>query len=718
MKKYKFKIDVNVLNHLGIGLYSSTPSILTEIVANAWDADAALVDITIDPSKSEIIIDDDGHGMSDDDIQNKFLNVGYNRRDSEPNGRKTQSGNRFVMGRKGIGKLAMFSLAEQITVTTKKIDTEAISFSFSVKDLLSKIKAGEEYEVLTGPVPSDFKKEKGTRLELRKLNSRIEKTASYLRPRLARRFSVIGNEKGFDVALNGKKITPEDRDFFEDVQFLWYFDEESRDFVVNLAHNLAQVDAATAGEDVVAALDATAAANAEGDAASTTVVEAPQTNTVVAPAIPGIPNALLANKEPCIAQLENEIDVNGQKFYLKGYLATVDKPSKLGKDEESINKIAIFANGRVFQTDILNEVGDARHFNSYIVGEIHADFLDDDQTDRATASREAIKHDDERFYALRLHLRKMLNILRDDWDKWRAALVPGGSETQSAAILEWIAGMKDKRDQKLAERLMASITNNRMFDDESRDAAAKTLLYQSAIAGFEKLRVRRELVRLESVKDIFSPEFLAIFATMDDIEESHFLDITRQRLEVIEKFQSIVDDQSLERVVQEYLFDHLWLLDPSWDRITRSEQMEITLTAELKRRYPDAENGARIDIAYRTSSARHVIVELKKPGRKCTFDELAQQARKYIAATRQYFQEHPDIAMMNGRVPHIDTYILVSEKPQSLLEEDEQSMRISNIQFLTYSGLITNARKAYAEYLSAKGSVSRIEQILQRVRPA
>jgi len=31
-------IDLNVLNHLGIKLYSSIPAVLSEAVANAWDA--------------------------------------------------------------------------------------------------------------------------------------------------------------------------------------------------------------------------------------------------------------------------------------------------------------------------------------------------------------------------------------------------------------------------------------------------------------------------------------------------------------------------------------------------------------------------------------------------------------------------------------------------------------------------------------------------------
>ena len=35
-----FDVDVNVINHLGIGLYSSIPAAIAELVANCWDADA------------------------------------------------------------------------------------------------------------------------------------------------------------------------------------------------------------------------------------------------------------------------------------------------------------------------------------------------------------------------------------------------------------------------------------------------------------------------------------------------------------------------------------------------------------------------------------------------------------------------------------------------------------------------------------------------------
>ena len=673
MNDLKLTIDLNVLNHLGLGLYSSTPSIVTEIVANAYDADASWVKIDIYPDQDRIVVEDDGHGMAREDVKKKFLNVGYSRR-AGTNKDKSDKGTRKVMGRKGIGKLAMFSLADKITVVTRAQGKDATAFQFEVEELRLKIEAKQEYDIKEPQIPEDFKVTSGTRIILEKLNTGIGKTEKFLRPRLARRFSTMDdpNDK-FEIQLNGKAITHEDRGYYNDVQFLWYFDDATLTRERTRAKKIAAVTRDVGG---------------------------------------------VVTKEVCIQKLENSFTLqkSGQVLSITGFIAAVDKPSKLGKDDESINQISIFANKRVFQTDILKEIGDARLFNRYIIGEIHADFLDADEIDRSTASRESVKHDDPEYAALSLHLKSCLGLIDDQWDEWRIALDPDPVEASTPIIEEWLNSLPDARDKKVAKNLIGSINKTDFINDEKKDRNIKLMLLQSAISGFEKLRVRRQLDKLENVSDIFSPEFLALFSTMDDIEASYYLDITKQRLEVIEKFKDLVDGAALEKVVQKYLFKHLWLLDPTWDRITGSEKMEQTMTEYLKKADPDTDEGARIDIAYLTSSARHVIVELKRPGIKVTFDKLRDQARKYIVSTLKYFEEHPDVLKLKGRVPPIDVYILVSEKPKPLLESDEIGLRINNIEFFTYSGLIVNAEKAYQEYYTAHEKVSSIDKFIGKIR--
>jgi len=131
-------LSLNVLNHLGINLYSNIPAVLSEIVANSWDADAKNVKISI--GAEEIIILDDGCGMDAKDINDKFLFVGYQKRHDSVKSPKFE---RKYMGRKGIGKLSMFSIANEVEVySRKKIERgyETNALRMSVEEITKKLK--------------------------------------------------------------------------------------------------------------------------------------------------------------------------------------------------------------------------------------------------------------------------------------------------------------------------------------------------------------------------------------------------------------------------------------------------------------------------------------------------------------------------------------------------------------------------------------------------
>src|SRR5229473_6851628 len=114
---FTFAISLSVLNHLGRSLYRSFATVLGEAISNSWDADAKKVEICVDKKKDSFLIKDDGVGMNADDFQNKFLKIGYSKRKS---GAKASPGGRPFIGRKGIGKLALLSCADEITVVSKE----------------------------------------------------------------------------------------------------------------------------------------------------------------------------------------------------------------------------------------------------------------------------------------------------------------------------------------------------------------------------------------------------------------------------------------------------------------------------------------------------------------------------------------------------------------------------------------------------------------------
>ncbi|SUO96707.1 ATP-binding protein [Suttonella ornithocola] len=222
--KYRMTVDLNVLEHLGINLYSNLSAVLTEIVANAWDADASKIQITIDENTpcQFIEIFDDGKGITSEEMNEKFLKVGYRRRlnSSDPEAVITASG-RPVMGRKGLGKLALFSVADSVIIQSMGADGIAHGLTMETQAIRDAIKNNQaEYNPPFLPQECLTIKEKGTFIRLEKINnSRIKQTINSLKKRLARRFSVYGDK--FKIIINHQEITMKDRDDIENTRFLW-----------------------------------------------------------------------------------------------------------------------------------------------------------------------------------------------------------------------------------------------------------------------------------------------------------------------------------------------------------------------------------------------------------------------------------------------------------------------------------------------------------------
>ena len=236
---YKMKFDAGTIKHLGLQMYSTLPPVIGELVANGWDANASRVEITIpemplDPSKSEIIILDNGIGMSDRDVRTKYVITGRDRRESESTDESPAPLRRKVMGRKGIGKFSSFGIAKEIEIeSVKGDDTSRFVMNYD-KMMAQAAEQSIEFKALppTGTIS------KGTKVTLRrftKFNTRRIQI-ELLRRRLARRFSVIGNQNGFEVIINGSPISTEERDLqsllvkdSEGQRYIWEYENEKID---------------------------------------------------------------------------------------------------------------------------------------------------------------------------------------------------------------------------------------------------------------------------------------------------------------------------------------------------------------------------------------------------------------------------------------------------------------------------------------------------------
>jgi hypothetical protein len=112
---------------------------LTELVANAWDAGASKVDITIpDEQDQKLIIKDDGIGLTKEEFYARWMKLGYNRfrhQGSQVEFPHDRNGTRLAYGRNGIGRHGLLCFNNQYTVITRKGGEES---TFSISTLSEK----------------------------------------------------------------------------------------------------------------------------------------------------------------------------------------------------------------------------------------------------------------------------------------------------------------------------------------------------------------------------------------------------------------------------------------------------------------------------------------------------------------------------------------------------------------------------------------------------
>ena len=270
-REYKMTVAGQLFKHLGLQMYSGAVPAISELISNAYDAMARNVWVTIPTGRpiqanDEIIVKDDGYGMSFEECNSFYLSVGRNRRSRGVEWTKTYNGlkPRKVQGRKGIGKLAGFGIAERIDVRTvkdKHISHFALDFNV--------ITRSESFADKEGYVPdarSDDGKntteKPGTTVSLSQLTISRSIDEEQFKRGIARRMVIL--DEDFTVCVNGKAISRQEipfqfrfpaktrewelADLSNGQQIQWWAgfckdtipEEEQRGFVVYVRGKLAQ----------------------------------------------------------------------------------------------------------------------------------------------------------------------------------------------------------------------------------------------------------------------------------------------------------------------------------------------------------------------------------------------------------------------------------------------------------------------------------------------
>lgn len=385
MFEYKINIDKKVLRLLGAQLYGDTPSIISELVQNAYDADASEVWITMLTKEATISVQDNGIGMTPEEVNSRFLNIGQDRRDDfplSPKGRK-------VLGRKGIGKLAVFSLAKVVDVYSIK-EGEKAACRLDFDDIT--LNDGDPIALDNGFI---FDKKylsnngTGTKIVLRSMQKDISRSLNYIVNRLVRTFDV--NSEDFKIYIRKneddfKELNRAELNFFDSMDTVITFGDEFKGKIDDVLKNSINNDYKY---------------------------------------VKRYEDLCIERKMQIMPYQIDVLDKHGQpvkcSFSFNGWIGTIhERPSfknfisenysEDGKTKFEVsltdNRVTVFSRGKVGEFDILPKAQTNRIADAYVIGEIYADIFEEDNlADMAISNRRGYDETDQRY----VHLLKIVS---------------------------------------------------------------------------------------------------------------------------------------------------------------------------------------------------------------------------------------------------------------------------------------------------------------------
>jgi hypothetical protein len=526
--------------------------------------------------------------------------------------------------------------------------------------LEKRIKDHQPYHPVPIDVPAEYAN-KGTAIVLEDLKSkRAGLTAAALRKRLARRFDVLHDtaesKGGFYIEVNGKQITYADRQELKKLEFIWEFGGET------------------------------------------------------------LPDHALPKGTQRFV-IKNNVVNKDEGWIVTGWIGTARRPTDLTSDVDagSLKNIIVLARKRPIQEGIVEKLDFSRIFGNYVTGQIEADFLDldDGYEDIATSDRQRLMEDDERVIQLQAFLRDVFVKAAETWSKERPKREAKDALERYPRLRQWIEGLPAyQRDA--AAMMIGTIASVEL---EKGTEESRVDLFRSGILAFERIGLRQVSLDLEKLAEVTAVDLLPLLGRQDEYEAALWVDILRTRVQAIGQFRNLTKANEKEKVLQEHLFNHLWLIDAAWERTALGGRMEENLK-EIEPGFlaTDADGNeikGRLDIRYATAAGRHVIIELKRYGVNPDVELLAKQGLKYYTALKSILEKQG-----RGNEP-IEIVFVLGSPPKTasagaLSPEDFISNTFANIngRYVLYDELIENANRQYEDYLDASKAAKELDDLL------
>ena len=595
---YTMPISRLTVDKLGVKLYDKASAVLAELIANAYDADARRVTIHAPVGKYlaskvggevqdkgfEIKIEDDGAGMTPDEMQQFYLVIGAERRRDSRRGAVSKRFNREVMGRKGVGKLAPFGICKIMEVlsaggerTVEQGGNAGYRTSHIILNYDDIVAVGDEpderYRPETGPKDGTLSPTPGTTITLREFNYRKVSDIDTLERQIAQRFGIQSAD--WQIALRDNAESSESR-------IVGAFNVET---MPNTRISFGD-DGEVTGPDGAALED----------------IQAGLTHDEVFYAVTGW---MAYSKQPYRDEL-----MAGVRIYCRG---------KIAAQTMVFNRRAGFTG--------------EHSIRSYLVGALQADWLDQDE-DLIQTDRRDILWSNELAAAFQdwgqRVVRRIGALSRDPMRRATLHIFLETGRVEERVQEHYPS--ENEADIRMKAMELAKMFGARFSRAEVEDPEVVNYFVDFSIA-FAPHVTLDDMMRMAADETETPLSVLRFLRTARVAELASFGRIAEDRLKVISRLERLKDQpETQEGSLQSLIDEAPWLIDPEWAPVTSNQTLH-RLRKEFEEHYKEKTGKAisltdftnpkkRPDFVLSSQDGIAQIVEIKRPKHKLTNKEM------------------------------------------------------------------------------------------------
>ena len=296
---------------------------------------------------------------------------------------------------------------------------------------------------------------------------------------------------------------------------------------------------------------------------------------------------------------------DGRQLPVSGWMGLAQQAYK----NEEMAGVRIYARGKIVATtrDFERPAGFTGEFTlrSYLVGEIHAEWLDEDEgEDLVTTDRQDILWESDYGRAFRRW--------GADWIKKIGAASRKPRRKKVEQLFLTASNLEAKANARFADEAIAATAvelgkqigrfaaEDELRDTEYVEGLTEVVLsvapHKALMDAFDEFnrRVFGEEVGMESLVDLFSKTRVA--------EMASYAQIAYERVKAIRKLEKVLDDDGAEEALQRIVAEAPWLIEATWTPITKNQSLK--LFARRFAKYYKKEYGQEVVLAIDHSRKR------------------------------------------------------------------------------------------------------------------